>query len=499
MTRPSHVPHGVALTRRQAMLGASAAALLGAGAGTRATAGQSAPRRLLVGRRTLEVNGKAAPVYSLAPAGGQNIARFMLGQKFAVTLENQLAEPTLVHWHGLTPPAAQDGMPGLSQPPLAVGASYAYDFPLNRAGTFWMHSHVGFQRAKLLAAPLIVADPQERARDEQEVVLLLSDFSFREPEEIFAGLTGARAMHGMGGMDDMAGGAMDHAALHDRRKRGHGGMAGDMPVGGDLNDVDFDAYLANDRTLADPHVVRAEPGARLRLRVINGAAATNFWLDLGALTGELLAVDGDPVAPLTGSRFDLAMAQRLDLRVALPAGQGAYPILARREGAVERTGIVLATRDAIVAKLAPSGDAAPPVGLALEARLRARRPLAERKASRPLALDLTGDMMSFTWGINGRRYGEDTPLMVRAGERVELVMRNRTLMSHPMHLHGHHFQVVAIGERRFPGALRDTVLVPAQGSVTVAFDADNPGHWALHCHNEYHMAAGMMTSLRYES
>jgi FtsP/CotA-like multicopper oxidase with cupredoxin domain len=71
-------------------------------------------------------------------------------------------------------------------------------------------------------------------------------------------------------------------------------------------------------------------------------------------------------------------------------------------------------------------------------------------------------------------------------------------MAHPMHLHGHHFQVVAIGERRFQGALRDTVLVPAMASIAVAFDADNPGKWAFHCHNEYHMMAGMMTSLQYE-
>jgi FtsP/CotA-like multicopper oxidase with cupredoxin domain len=121
-----------------------------------------------------------------------------------------------------------------------------------------------------------------------------------------------------------------------------------------------------------------------------------------------------------------------------------------------------------------------------------------RKPDRTLTADLTGDMMSFAWGINGKRYGEDTPFRVRGGERVELVMRNRTIMSHPMHLHGHHFHVVAIGGRRFSGAVRDTVLVPAMGSVTIAFDADNPGRWAFHCHNEYHMMAGMMTSLQYE-
>jgi len=278
----------------------------------------------------------------------------------------------------------------------------------------------------------------------------------------------------------------------------HRGMTGDMAMGMDINDVDFDAYLANDCTLEDPEEVRVEPGGRVRLRIINAAAGTNFWFDLGALSGELIAVDGDPVVPVKDQRFPLAMAQRLDIRLNLPAGEGAYRVLALREGASERTGIVLATSNAQILKAQlEQQDATAPLGTAFEERLRAAAPLAKRKTDRVLRVDLTGDMGRFTWGINGKRYGEDAPLHARAGERVELVMRNRTMMAHPMHLHGHHFQVVAINDRRFAGAVRDTVLVPAMGSVAVAFDADNPGKWALHCHNEYHMMAGMMTSLQY--
>jgi FtsP/CotA-like multicopper oxidase with cupredoxin domain len=365
-----------------------------------------------------------------------------------------------------------------------------------------MHSHEGFQRARLMAAPLIVEDPAEKGRDEQEVVIFLADFTFRAPEEVFAQLAGGNgAMAGMDHrhmdhmqMDHQGMASTDHGHMH------HGDMAGDMAMGMDINDVDFDAYLANDRTLDDPEVVSVDPGGRVRLRVINAAAGTNFWLDLGALTGELIAVDGDPVMPLKAQRFPLAMAQRLDIRLALPAGEGVYRVLALREGASERTGIVLATKNAQILKAQlEQRVATAPLGTAFEERLRAATPLAKRKTDRVLKIDLTGDMMRFTWGINGKRYGEDTPLRARAGERIELLMRNRTMMAHPMHLHGHHFQVVAVNDRRFAGAMRDTVLVPAMGSVAVAFDADNPGKWALHCHNEYHMMAGMMTSLQYEA
>jgi FtsP/CotA-like multicopper oxidase with cupredoxin domain len=143
------------------------------------------------------------------------------------------------------------------------------------------------------------------------------------------------------------------------------------------------------------------------------------------------------------------------------------------------------------------GDATAPITPAFEERLRSQAKFLARKPDRTLTADLTGDMMSFVWGINGKGYGEDAPFFVRRGERVELVMRNRTMMAHPMHLHGHHFQVMAIAGKRLAGAMRDTVLVPAMGSVAIAFDADNPGKWAFHCHNEYHMMAGMMTSLQY--
>jgi FtsP/CotA-like multicopper oxidase with cupredoxin domain len=167
---------------------------------------------------------------------------------------------------------------------------------------------------------------------------------------------------------------------------------------------------------------------------------------------------------------------------------------------VQRTGIILATAKGEVKKLgAAQRLPTSRVDVALEGLLAAAEPFVERVVDRTLTADLTGDMASFVWGINGKPYGEDTPLLVRAGERVELVMQNRTNMAHPMHLHGHRFQVTAIGDRRLAGAVRDTVLVPVGTSVTVAFDADNPGKWAFHCHNEYHMAAGMMTSVQYES
>src|ERR1700741_1302069 len=109
------------------------------------------PTVLRVVKRSLEVNGRAASVFGIQqPNGAHGLVTDTLAP-FRVRLENQADEETLVHWHGLAPPTEQDGVPGLSQPRLAAGAAYDYEFPLRRAGTFWMHSHQGLQEQGLLA------------------------------------------------------------------------------------------------------------------------------------------------------------------------------------------------------------------------------------------------------------------------------------------------------------------------------------------------------------
>jgi FtsP/CotA-like multicopper oxidase with cupredoxin domain len=384
---------------------------------------------------------------------------------FDVSLSNGLDEPTLVHWHGLTPPNALDGVPDNPAPLIEAGESRRYAFPVGPGGTHWMHAHT-LQEQNLLAAPLIVRTAEDRKADEQEVVVMLHDFSFTHPAELLAGLkNGSSAPHG-------------------------GGMMGMM----DANDVQFDAYLANDRTLPDPEVVRVDRGGRARLRIINAATATSFTLDTGALEGELIAVDGQSVLPVRNRRFPIVMGQRLDIRLELPSEGGAFPILARREGARDQTGIVLASAGVVVATLPVQGPASGPiVGLGLERRLRPRFPLDNRRPDRRLGVTLTGGMDGYEWAVFAKE-----PLQIRRGERVEIAMRNMSMMTHPMHLHGHHFQVVGINGRRLDGAVRDTVAVPHMAEVVIAFDAINPGKWAFHCHNLYHMAAGMMGFVTYD-
>lgn len=465
------------ITRRTFLgtaLAAGAAACIGPAAASAAD-----PRRLVAGERTIEVHGRSARVFGLTDATGAPGLLLGPGERFNVALENSLGVPTSIHWHGQIPAPQLDGVAETGYvEPLAPGEMRTFDFAA-RPGTHWMHSHHELQEQSLLTAPLIVQSEGDMSADVQDVVLLLNDFSFRDPLEIYAELTGGTAMdHGAGGMA-----GMDHTMM--------------SMSGMDLNDVEYDAFLANDRTLDDPQVVRTERGGRVRLRIINGAAATAFWIDLAADRASLVAVDGNGVVPLAGSRFPLAQAQRIDLMLDVPPG-AVVPVFARREGDVARTGIILAAPGASVEKLSATADSSEvPVDLSLEQRLSAITPLASRDADVSHMVMLTGSMSPYAWTLDDRPWANRNRLEVRQGQRVELAFMNHSMMAHPMHLHGHHFQVVGLNGRRLSGALRDTVLVPPMATVTVAFDADNPGRWLYHCHNLYHMMSGMMSEVVY--
>jgi FtsP/CotA-like multicopper oxidase with cupredoxin domain len=457
------------LTRRSFLVGTTST-ILAAASGTAGAA--DARKTLRVETRQIEVGGKPAKRYRVTQPSGALGLTLNEGDEFNVRLENGLAVPTGVHWHGMTEPWRQDGVPYLTAAPIAPGGARDFNFPATPPGTRWMHSHFGLQEQDLLAAPLIIRETAAIRSGAQEVVILLEDFSWTNPEALFDGL----------------------------RKRPAVAMAmsptSTMTVP-DLNDVDYDAYLANERTLDDPEVVRVERNGEVRLRIINAGASSNFTIDLGNVEGTLVAVDGNPIVPLAGKRFPIAIAQRADILLRMPPDGGAVPILALGEGRRLQTGVILQPPGAAVAKISTStGAAGPQVSLAQELELRASAPLPAKPADRSIPVELAGTMMGYIWSMPINGMG-GLPATVDRGQRVEIVFRNTTMMSHPMHLHGHVFQITEINGKAIAGAVRDTILVPPKATVKAAFDADNPGLWAFHCHNLYHMAAGMFSTLVY--
>ena len=428
---------------------------------------------ITVASRTIEVNKKAAKVFSVLGSNGKPGIVAQEGDRFAGSLLNASGEPLQMHWHGQTKaPANQDrARPGGGM--LRLDQTDIHDFELT-PGTHWMHAHQ-LSEQQLLAAPMVARE--KNAGDVQDVVVMLHDFAFRSPQEILAelGTSDAHGGHASGGMAPAISGVM---------KMTH------------ANDVRYDAYLANDRTLDDPDVVGVEKGGRVRLRIINGGTATAFFITTPGLKSRCIAVDGSSCQPVEQADYPLAPGQRIDVLVEIPQQGGAFPILAQVEAERFVTGIVLATAGASVKKfIAIAETPQAMVALAFESQLLATSPLSQKQADKTFTLNL-GEGPGYLWTINNRIHGEHQPFDVRQGERVEMTFVNPTTMMHPMHLHGHHFQVVSVGGRRFSGAVRDTIIVPPKVPVTIAFDANNKGSWFLHCHHLYHMATGMMTEVK---
>jgi FtsP/CotA-like multicopper oxidase with cupredoxin domain len=470
--------------------------------------------RLFVKEVPLKILGKDTTVIAIEQDNGTHGYSPEKADGFHVEVVNQLKVPTSIHWHGLVLPNLMDGVPFVTQDPIPPGESFRYDFPLKQSGTYWMHSHYGLQEQVYNSAPLIIWTPEERAKADRQVVIMFSDFSFTPAEQVLKGLK--RGMQSNGMKEGSPEKKMGTAAS--------GKMSGNMGASAPTEvvaqkwddqkqrlvrtiirapeaeiDVKYDALIANRRTLDDPEIISINAGESVLLRLIAASSNQNLYVDTGGLEAELMAVDGKAVQPIKGNFFQLGVAQRLDLKVAIPKEGGAYPILAQGEGTKLLCGVVLTTKGASAPKLSRTASTSTAaLDNTQEKRLRALTPLSERSIDRTLPAKLGGNMATYVWTINGAAYPNNNSLDIQSGKRVGIAFTNSTNMGHPMHLHGHDFQVVEIDGEKVSGALRDTLMVPPRSKMTVAFDADNAGVWPMHCHLLYHLDTGMFTVVKYE-
>jgi FtsP/CotA-like multicopper oxidase with cupredoxin domain len=240
-------------------------------------------------------------------------------------------------------------------------------------------------------------------------------------------------------------------------------------------------------------VLAAKPGQRVRLRIINASADSVFDVALAGHEFRVTHTDGYPVNPVSTPLLRIGMGERYDAVVTL--GDGVFPFVASRYG----------RRGAGRALIRTASGSAPPTGqsiselsgypLTADALTTVREfalPASEADSTQDVVL--AGSMAPYVWTINGGTYEETEPLTISAGQTGRLRIRNQSMMSHPLHLHGHSFQIGPAGGL---GARKDTLLVPAMTAADVGVLADNPGQWALHCHTAMHMEAGMMTRLDY--
>ncbi|WP_406277909.1 multicopper oxidase family protein [Embleya sp. NBC_00896] len=481
MPVPSHP------SRRSFLFGAVGTATLLAG-GTRASAGTAGGSRAGAGARSVLLPAAAGAVWlGAAPTtvdlGSRTVRtwaygdtlpgpeiRVTAGTTLAARLKNDLPHDTTVHWHGVRLVSAMDGAPGLSQAPVAPGDSFDYLFTAPDPGTYFYHSHVGTQLDRGLYGALVVEDPNEPLAYDAEWTIMLDDWidgTGTDPDAVLEGLherpKPPRTMH-----SDLLGGAAGHVA--------------------------YPHYLVNGRTAQAPTRFEGAPGQRIRLRLINVGADTAFQVALGGHRLTVTHADGFPVAPVTVDTVLLGMGERYDALVTL--ADGVFPLVASAEGKNARAFAVVRT----------SGGEAPPSDVAvpeLDGRLLVPADLVADPSvdlgeapAREVRLVLRRGARGVGWTIGTSSGSDSAPLrlQVEEGERVRLSFTNRSGIWHPVHLHGHTFQVRG---GTGPGARKDTVIVRPGKTVAADFVADNPGEWMLHCHNLYHGALGMMVTLGY--
>jgi CopA family copper-resistance protein len=506
--------------------------------------------RLTVDQLAFPVDGRIGHAVAINGTVPAPLIRLKEGQNVRITVENRLDEDTSIHWHGFILPFQMDGVPGISFPGIPAGQSFTYEFPIRQSGTYWYHSHSGLQEQLGHYGPIIIdpAGPDPVAYD-REHVIVLSDWTFMHPHKLFTRLKqeGGFFNRQKRTLAGKMGGKPDPLSPADAR------MFAQMRMDPtDISDVTAAAYtyLINGHSPAENWTGLFRAGERVRLRIINAAAQTIFNVRIPGLKLLVVATDGIDVRPVEVDELQIGNAETYDLIVvpedraytfvaegidrsgmgvatlAPQAGMRAeVPALRDRPtltmvdmGMMDHSAHggggmamdhAMRNKSKVDFKVGPGVDMIAPMpmnrndhpGIGLDNvghkvlthnDLVSLKPNADtRVPSRRIDIHLTGNMERFMWSMDGEKLSENPePYRFARNERVRLRLINDTMMTHPMHLHGHFFEIVNGNSGHQP--LKHTVRVLPGAFIDLDLTADAPGDWAFHCHLLYHMHAGMM-------
>ena len=546
---------------------------------------------LTISHAQLSIDGRAGHAVTINGTVPGPLLRLKEGQNVRLSVKNDLAEETSIHWHGILVPFQMDGVPGVTFPGIQPGQTFVYEFPLIQSGTYWYHSHSGLQEAEGHYGPIII-DPkgEDPVAYDREHVVVLSDYSFMHPHLLFKRMKQQSGLYNyqkqtlpglLAGRDQ---------TLQERIEWAK--MRMDPTDISDVTGAVF-SFLVNGHGPKDNWTGLFKPGERVRLRFINTAAQMVFNVRIPGLKLTVVAADGQNVRPVEVDEFQIGNAETYDV-IVQPMEDKAFTLVAE---AVDRSGMARATlapragmtavvpalRERPLANMKDMGmemasmnmggatpsagkaaDMAGMAGMATTAKLAAGGPgmaapkprgsdamgdmggmkmsmrdgqnapgvkmgpgvqtiapipidrtgepgqglesvghrvlvyqdLAAldpnpdpRTPSRALDIHLTGNMERWMWGFDGEKFSETTkPYAFRKGERVRVTLINDTMMAHPIHLHGHFFELIHGPAGHRPR--KHTVIVLPGGKVSWDFTAE-AGDWAFHCHMLYHMHAGM--------
>ena len=552
---------------------------------------------LRIARQTMRIDGKPFRAIGINGTVPGPLIRLRQGQNVRLSVSNDLDVDSSIHWHGLLVPFQYDGVPGVSFPGITPRSTFLYEFPVHQAGTYWYHSHSGFQEQEGPYGPIVI-DPEgvDPIVSDREHVIVLSDHSPLTPEAIFRNM---KVNPGHFNLQRQTLGGLLAGRDQPLKDRIDWGKMRMDPT--DIADATGSTYtfLVNGHGPRDNWTALFKPGERVRLRIINASAMTFFNVRIPGLRMTVVQADGLNVRPVEIDEFQIGVAETYDV-IVTPTDDRAYTFVGE---ASDRSGMARATlapRAGMVAEVPPlrkrplvtmtdmgmgdmsgmdmsggamagmdhaaMGHGAPTLDMSApapatsmpELDMSGPAPAADamagmdhgsmkmrdfsaapqvqrgpgvqtispmpmdrtgepgqgladvghavltyrdlvavdrnpdvRAPDRSLDLHLTGNMERFMWSFDGVKMSDHhAPIPFIEGERVRVNLINDSMMSHPIHLHGHFFELVTGHGDHAPR--KHTVIVLPGGKVTFDVTADAVGDWAFHCHLLYHMAAGMM-------
>jgi FtsP/CotA-like multicopper oxidase with cupredoxin domain len=501
---------------------------------------ETAEYDLTIARQWVDFTGKKVRAMTINGGIPGPTLEMKEGDFVVIRVHNRMDVETSIHWHGVLLPNREDGVPYLTTPPILPGSTHVFRFPVVQSGTYWYHSHTGLQEERGVYGSIVIHPREETIVSDREYVLVLSDWIDEKPQSVLRMLKRGSEYYSLAkGTTQSITGAIRAKAVGDMFRRWLDRMP---PM--DISDVAYDSFLINGRAESE---LEARPGETVRLRIINASAATYFYLQFAAGPMRVVSADGLNVEPMVLDRFLLAIAETYDVLVRVPEEGGSLEFRATAQDGTGFASVFLGRGDRVRSPDVPkpnlykmahmdmgaearmtgeasAGEHAPAARMSGKMQhgekegampmkmdmMPGERPLAPYPGLRSprntaldpgnpwriITLNVTGDMERYLWSFNGKTLRESDVIGIRHGENVRIVFENKTMMHHPIHLHGHFFRVLNGQGDHAP--LKHTVDIPPMGRQVIEFYAGEDKDWFLHCHILYHMESGMARVVHYE-
>jgi CopA family copper-resistance protein len=502
-------------------------------------------------KRAIAVNGQI-PMPTLT---------FTEGDTAVIYAHNELNEETSLHWHGLFLPNKEDGVPNLTQMPIAPHTTHVYQFPIIQHGTHWYHSHSGMQEQIGMYGSFVMNQPpnaplfRKNIDDLPTVPIILSEWTDVNPDNVHRMLHNATDWF-----------AIQKGTTQSYREAIQQGYFKTKVLNEwkrmnamDVSDVYYDYFLINGKN--ESQLSQFKAGDKVRLRVSNGGASTYFWLTYAGGKITVVANDGNDVEPIEVDRLLIAVSETYDIIVTIPENK-AYGFLATAEDRTKSASIYIGVGEKQPATPLPklkyfegmkmmngmmkmngdlddmnmkmslnqmdmnvvmypeiTGDAKnikyknnihsnhnqydsnalSDIETLNYAMLKSTVPtiLPKDALIKTFRFELSGNMNRYVWSMDNKVVSETDKILIKKGENIKIILYNGSMMRHPMHLHGHDFRLLN-GQGDY-APLKNIVDIMPMETDTLEFNANVEGDWFFHCHILYHMMSGMGRIFTYEN